>query len=145
MKGASSTDIVSVGMTVTIGVIERVIAKIGINLLAYSLGRDYVTDFGFRKVKDGILTGKPSVGGQIVEDVSMKAMLDAAPNNHHVIFLSKVSQSRGRAAIILVMPRPLFLCGGPIVCLSFSLARVRLEPGELQFPDAAGGVYCLLL
>lgn len=94
--------IVSVGMTVTIGVIERVIAKIGINLLAYYLGRDYVADFGFRKVKDGILTGKPSVGGQIVEDVSMKAMLDAAPNNHHVIFLSKVSQSGGRAAIILV-------------------------------------------
>ena len=94
--------IVSVGMTVTIGVIERVIAKIGINLLAYYLGRDYVADFGFRKVKDGILTGTPSVGGQIVEDVSMKAMLDAAPNNHHVIFLSKVSQSGGRAAIILV-------------------------------------------
>lgn len=94
--------IVSVGMTVTIGVIERVIAKIGINLLAYYLGRDYMADFGFRKVKDGVLTGTPSVGGQIVEDVSMKAMLDAAPNNHHVIFLSKVSQSGGRAAIILV-------------------------------------------
>jgi hypothetical protein len=38
-----------------------------------------------------------------------------------------------------------FLCCGPIVWLSFSLARVRLEPGELQFPDAAGGVYYLLL
>ncbi|NWA10436.1 hypothetical protein [Pseudomonas gingeri] len=118
--------IVSVRMTVTVGVIERVIAKIGINLLAYYLGRDYVADFGFRKIKDGILTGTPPVDGQIFEDVAVKAMLDAAPDHHHVIFLSIVSQPGGRAAIILVAK----LYGvAHIICL----ARDVPEP-HLPFP-----------
>lgn len=94
--------IVSVGMTVTIGVVERVIAKIGINLLAYYLGRDYVTDPGFRQVKGSILTGSPRLGGHIVEDATITAILNAAPDNHHVFFLSKVNQPGGRAAIIMI-------------------------------------------
>ncbi|KAB0483860.1 hypothetical protein SAMN04490202_0873 [Pseudomonas reinekei] len=93
--------IVSVGMTVTIGAMERVIAKIGINLLAYYLGRDYVTDTRFRSVKDSILTGVPRLGSQIVKNAAITTMLNAAPDNHHVFFLSTVSQPGGRLAIIL--------------------------------------------
>lgn len=91
--------IVSVGMTVTVGVIERVIAKIGINLLAHYLGRDYVSDLGFRQIKDSILTGTPRLSADIVEDASIKAILNAAPDNHHVFVLTKVNQPGGRAAI----------------------------------------------
>lgn len=94
--------IVSLGMTVTIGVIERVIAKIGINLLAYYLGRDYVSDPGFRPVKESILTGFPRLGGHIVEDAPITEMLNAAPDNHHVFFLTQVSRPGGRAAIIMI-------------------------------------------
>ncbi|VVN12423.1 hypothetical protein PS634_03878 [Pseudomonas fluorescens] len=94
--------IVSMGLTVTIGVMERVIAKIGINLLAYYLGRDYVTDPGFRQVKDSILTGTPRLGGHTVEDSAITTILNAAPDNHHVLFLSKVNQPGGRAAIVLI-------------------------------------------
>lgn len=94
--------IVSMGLTVTIGVMERVIAKIGINLLAYYLGRDYVTDPGFRQVKDSILTGTPRLGGHTVEDEAITTILNAASDNHHVLFLSKVSQPGGRAAIVFI-------------------------------------------
>ncbi|KPC48224.1 HNH endonuclease domain protein [Pseudomonas amygdali pv. morsprunorum] len=95
--------IVSVGMTVTVGVVERVMAKIGMNLLAYYLGRDYVTDPGFRQIKDSILTGKPSVHSDVVEDDAIKAMLDGAPDNHHVFLLFQLSQPGDRAAIIMVV------------------------------------------
>ncbi|WP_028617415.1 hypothetical protein [Pseudomonas canadensis] len=94
--------IVSVGMSVTIGAMERVIAKIGVNLLAHYLGRDYVADPSLRQIKEGILTGTPRVHVDIVDDDSLKTMLDAAPDNHHVLILIQVSQPGGRAALILV-------------------------------------------
>ncbi|KPB99782.1 HNH endonuclease domain protein [Pseudomonas amygdali pv. lachrymans] len=76
----------------TVGAMERVIAKIGINLLAYYLGCDYVTDPGFQQVKDSILTGTPRLSAGIIEDASIQSILDAAPENHHVFCLSKASQ-----------------------------------------------------
>jgi len=56
----------------------------------------------------------------------VKAMLDAAPDHHHVIFLSIVSQPGGRAAIILVAK----LYG---VAHIIGLARDVPEP-HLPFP-----------
>lgn len=94
--------IISVRMTVAIGAMERVIAKIGINLLAFYLGRNYVTDSKFRGIKESILTGTPRLGSQIVENAAMKAMLDAAPQDHHVFLLSSVSQPGRRLAIVLI-------------------------------------------
>jgi hypothetical protein len=94
--------IVSVSMSVTIGVMERMTAKIGINLLAYYLGRNYVTDPCFQHIKDGILTGSPLVNSHVVEDAEMKMMLDAAPYNHHVFLLMQVRQPTKRTAILMV-------------------------------------------
>lgn len=94
--------IVAMEMTVTVGAMERVIAKIGINLLAYYLGRDYVTDPGFQQVKDSILTGTPRLSAGIIEDASIQSILDAAPENHHVFCLSKASQPGGRATIKMI-------------------------------------------
>jgi hypothetical protein len=61
-----------------------------------------VTDPAFQQVKTNILTGAPLLGSHIVEDVGITAILNAAPNDHHVFCLSKVSQPGGRAAIILL-------------------------------------------
>ncbi|WP_442513934.1 hypothetical protein [Pseudomonas promysalinigenes] len=94
--------IISVEMTVTVGAMERVIAKIGINLLAYYLGRDYVTDPGLQQVKDSILTGTPRLSADIIEDASIQSILDAAPENHHVFCLSKASQPGERASITVI-------------------------------------------
>ncbi|MEA1031572.1 hypothetical protein T3A99_23685 [Pseudomonas sp. N-137] len=94
--------IVSVGMTATIGVMERVIAKIGINLLAHYLGRDYVTDPGFRHIKTSILTGNPLVTGGLVENNRIKQLLNAAPANHHVFYLNRTRQPEGQVAITMI-------------------------------------------
>lgn len=93
--------IIAVQMTVTIGVTERVLAKIGINLLAFYLGRKYVSDPRFQGVKDSILKGTPRLKSHLVEDDALNAILSAAPKDHHVLLLSCVSQRTGRLAIVL--------------------------------------------
>lgn len=93
--------VISVQMTVTIGVMERVLAKIGVNLLAFYLGKEYVSNPRFQGVKDSILKGVPRLDSHLVEDDTMHAILSAAPKDHHVLLLSCVSQPTGRLAIVL--------------------------------------------
>lgn len=93
--------IISVQMTVTIGVTERVLAKIGINLLAFYLGREYVSDPRFQGVKSSILKGTPRLVSHLVENDAMNAILSAAPKDHHVFVLSCAEQQDGRLAIVL--------------------------------------------
>lgn len=116
--------LISVGMTTTVGVMERVIAKNGINLLAHYLGRDYVTDPGFRQIKDGILTGTPSVPADLVENDRIKQVLNAAPEHHHVFYLTRTRQPGGRAAITMIA----HLYGVPL------LIRLTLDAPEPHLP-----------
>lgn len=115
--------IVSVGMTVTVGMMERVIAKIGMNLLAYYMGRDYVTDPGFRQIKDSILTGTPHVVSDIVDNARIKAILNAAPANHHVLYLKTTSQAGDRVTISMIA----HLYGAPVwICLAWNVPKPHL-------------------
>lgn len=117
--------IVSVQMTVTVGVMERMIAKNGINLVAYYLGRDYVNEDGFRSTKDAIVTGSPHLNAIHVEAPEMLAIFDFVPENHHGIMLGSIAVPGGGYTIFMMAK----LYG---VCLSLSLASdLPLPPKPL--------------
>ena len=80
--------LVSVGMSVRTDVTDRVLAKIGINILAHVAGAAYVRQSGFNETKKSILSGEPdlhSVGME--EHDEMRKILSRLPSGHHLFMI----------------------------------------------------------
>lgn len=93
--------LVSVRMSVRIGVTERVIAKIGLNILAYHLGADFVGQAGLSETKRAILTGTPALRMHPVETPEHKQLLAFAPPDHHCFLLTCVPLHDSRLHVVL--------------------------------------------
>lgn len=93
--------LVSVRMSVRIGATERVIAKIGLNILAFHLGADFVGQAGFNETKRAILTGTPALRMHSVEAPEHKQLLAFAPPDHHGFLLTCVPLYDGRLHVVL--------------------------------------------
>lgn len=94
--------LVSVSMTVRVGVMERVIAKVGLNLLAYYLGADYLRHSAFATTKQAILKGSPLLNLVNVDNQQVAAILDCAPVNHHCFVLSAITIPMGEYTLIMI-------------------------------------------
>ncbi|QNB16148.1 HNH endonuclease [Paraburkholderia tropica] len=108
-------------MRVDIFTQPRVLAKIGINLLAFSLGAEYVTRTDFTSVKNSIMHNDPQMGITPLERANTFApMFVAVPENLHVFALVSVG---GSIALITRLYGSIF----DVVLLS---QTVRQPPGD---------------
>jgi hypothetical protein len=96
--------LVSVGMTMTLGVTDRVLAKIGINILAYVAGADYVRHPGFDEIKKSILTGLPGIQLESLQEAKqMEEILSWIPAGNHLFFISGIHLPTGEYALGMTM------------------------------------------
>lgn len=94
--------LVAVRMTMRIGVMERVIAKIGLNLLAYYLGPDFLRQSGFDSVKKSIVTGSPGLNLNSIEDLHLLVLLNCVPADQHCFYLSALTTTEDECTLFMI-------------------------------------------
>jgi hypothetical protein len=115
--------LVSIGMTMSIGVMERVLAKIGLNILVYVAGANYVRNPAFDDIKKSILTGVPEL--QMIpgdDSGQLKIIFDCLPANHHLFVIAEVYLPSGEYALVMTMK--LYGSSGSFVRLGINLPKV---------------------
>lgn len=96
--------VVSVGMTISVGMMDRVMTKIGLNILAFVAGPDYLRHSAFDEIKKSVMTGKPEL--QMTpgdESGQVKLIFDRVPAGHHVFFISGMHLPDGKYALGMTM------------------------------------------
>ncbi|WP_371141697.1 hypothetical protein [Burkholderia cepacia] len=95
--------LVSLNFSVQLDVTGRVLAKTGLNMLAYLLGADYVGHPQFQEIKKAIRTGEPLVPPHTEEaKAPFKWFFSGLPDTHHGFLLSAHPSSAGTCGIGLV-------------------------------------------
>jgi len=98
-----SKPLVKLELSFRIDVTERVLAKIGINILAYLLGSEYVCHPKFQSIKTAIRTGTPQIRSFPPEGTSPFATLfSGLPSTSHGFLLAGLLDSEDTCAIVLV-------------------------------------------
>lgn len=87
---------ISMAMDVNIG--EKVLAKIGINLVTKAFGEQYVRHHAFNKTKQVILTEKGNIW---IRHVDQPEFLKSIPDNCHVMYITSMKSRAGRYNIFL--------------------------------------------
>ncbi|WP_031357912.1 hypothetical protein [Caballeronia sordidicola] len=111
-------------MSFQLDVIGRLIAKIGINLLAYLVGSDYVKHPEFQKIKRAILTGDPEIQLLPTEQkASIANIFSGLPITQH-------------GFIIVAKPGPFRTCSLAVVTRLYGSLIEMISLGEnLPWPD----------
>lgn len=122
---------VRVRMRMNIGIRERVLAKIGVNVSTYIFGDAFIRQPCFDEVKAGILTGEPGIFctehrvDQMPPDEFMTKLFTVIPRNHHVCILTALPIPGGGVELLFCVR----LYGG-------ILTMVRLARGlSLPVPE----------
>jgi hypothetical protein len=95
--------LVSVTASFRIDIVPRMIAKIGLNLLAYLTGPEYVRISQFDQIKQTIVTGTPEL--PIVPEQMRADMLPVfamVPEGHHMFVIAEVPMPNGHLQIGVV-------------------------------------------
>ena len=92
--------LVHVSMSVQLDDYERVLAKIGLNLVAYVFGESYIRHHAFNKTKRAILTGTPRV--MIRSGVECEAF-NGLPHDRHVMTINYCKSRAGRFHVALLI------------------------------------------
>ncbi|MFT2159836.1 hypothetical protein [Pseudomonas putida] len=100
--GTVINPLVSVRMTMRIGVMERVMAKIGLNIAAHYLGDAYVRHPAFDAVKAAILTGNPTLHLLPADHAGAIAIFNHLPANQHVFALSTLYTPEGKHVLVMM-------------------------------------------
>lgn len=95
--------IVQVESSINMAMVDRAIAKIGVNFLAYLEGAEYVRHPGFADVKSYILMGEPQLPWTHTEDQSVVQLLGCPPAHHHALLLSSVPLGNGMAKVFMAL------------------------------------------
>lgn len=95
--------VVSVKASTDVAMMERAIAKIGVNFLAYIEGAEYVRNPGFSGIKDYILRGDPRFPLSTTEDPGAVQLMGNPPACHHALLLCAIPFENGTAMILMVM------------------------------------------
>jgi len=102
IEGTVVNPLVNVRMTMRLGVMERVIAKIGLNIAAFYLGGAYIRHTAFDPVKSAILEGHPAIQMVPVTQAGMTAIFNHVPADQHVFALSAVFTPEGRHVLVMM-------------------------------------------
>ena len=87
-----------------INVMERVLAKVGINFAVHELGDDFVRHSGFDQVKRAIRLGEPKIGMvSAAEGDDLHALLSAIPHSLHVMALATVPADPGKCHLAFLI------------------------------------------
>ncbi|RKF33380.1 hypothetical protein [Paraburkholderia fungorum] len=81
----------SISMTIDPKIYVRVLAKIGLNLVAWTFGEKYIRDRAFKRTKAGILTGKKDI--LLIsadENDALRPIFSGVPSNRHAMTLFPV-------------------------------------------------------
>lgn len=115
--------VVQVESSINLAMVDRAIAKIGVNFLAYLEGAEYVRHPGFADVKSYILMGKPQLPWTHTEEPGVVQLLGHPPAQHHALLLSAIPLENGMSMIFMALK----LYGTAVhrVCL----AEVAPNPG----------------
>ncbi len=94
--------LVGVSMSFDISVTGRVLAKIGMNLLAYLAGPDYVRHPQFQRVKQSIASGEPTLPIQTIEQKQPIAnIFSGLPHTLHGFMIAAVPMPDRTCALML--------------------------------------------
>lgn len=95
--------LIQMDLSVRTDVTGRVLAKIGINMLAYLLGADYAGHPQFQGIKSAIRTGSPEIPFLLTERKdAFKTLFSGVPNNLHCFILAAMPEPPGTCSIGLV-------------------------------------------
>ncbi|MEB0046842.1 MULTISPECIES: hypothetical protein [unclassified Pseudomonas] len=96
--------VVSVGMTISVGMMDRVMTKIGLNILAFVAGPDYLRHPAFDEIKKSVMTGRPELQMTPGDEAGqVKFIFDRVPAGHHVFFISGMYLPDGKYALGMTM------------------------------------------
>jgi len=95
---------IKLGLSFDVGMSERALAKIGLNLMIHLKGAEYVRHDSFANIKSSILTGFPEIPmGKMHEHEQLSLFLGIPPKGHHVMFLTSLEVGEERSAIVFVL------------------------------------------
>ena len=87
-----------------IDVMERVLAKIGVNFAIHELGDAFVRHSGFDEIKKAILLGGTRIRVTLVEDgTALKEVFSAIPHSLHAMALTAVPEGPGQCHLALLI------------------------------------------
>lgn len=80
---------------------NKVYAKIGLNIIAYALGEDYIRHHAFNKIKKSILTGKSTI--KMVTPPAISDPFNGVPKDRHVAMIYFHKSRAGRFYVALAI------------------------------------------
>jgi hypothetical protein len=90
-------------MTMDVEASQRVLAKIGLNVLTYLCGDAYVRHPAFNATRQAILTGEREINCKNLPGTEGLAVLSGVPRDRHVITLAAIRTATGTFHIAMLM------------------------------------------
>jgi hypothetical protein len=95
---------VNLGFSMQIDVMERVLAKIGVNFAIHELGGEFVAHHAFDSVKKAILTGSPRIAMVMANhDDGLHEIFSGVPHDRHVLILATLNVSPGLCHLVVIV------------------------------------------